>query len=741
MESKLQIKGVTARARILDRAGRYMIAIGGGGIIAAVMGIFVFILGEAYPLFTDPELKQAGSLQQAGKGRGLAIGVDPYREVAFIVGEDGLGFLQTQSGERIHSEQLEGLVEKNWFSAYSWRNGRRLLLGLDDGRVLVSRVGYDLEYSDEERRVLPNFAVKEEVVLDAGKERIVELAYGDDEESRSAIAGITASGKLLVVLRERQQALFGPGRMEQETFNLEGGLKGNPTTVLVDNLVRQVLVGTDQGEMGEWRLEGMDEEPSFRGSFQVAEEGIPVTALAFILGDVSVIVGDGKGNVSTWFQVMEEKTRRFRRIHSFDPHAHPVMRIAPSQRGKQFLTGDAQGMVGLHHMTSEQTLFQMTSGTKGIADLIFAPKADGFLILGTEGKLEHYQLDNAHPDVTSDVLFKKVWYEGYPQPEFVWQSTGGTDEFESKISMIPLAFGTVKGTFYAMLFALPLAILAAIYTAEFASPKVRNLVKPTVEVMAYLPSVILGFLAGLWLAPILESRMVGTLLLFPLVPVIILAAAWAWHQLPETFVRRVAYKGEIYLLTVVALGAVWLSYAVGPWFERMAFGSDFLSWLTREGDVHYDQRNCLVVGFAMGFAVIPLVFTICEDALSSVPRHLRAGSLALGATPWQTAIKVVLPMAIPGIFSASMIGFGRAIGETMIVLMATGNTPIMDWDIFNGMRTIAANIAVELPEAPHHGSLYRVLFLSGLLLFMVTFCINSLAEVVRQRLREKYNRL
>ena len=98
-----------------------------------------------------------------------------------------------------------------------------------------------------------------------------------------------------------------------------------------------------------------------------------------------------------------------------------------------------------------------------------------------------------------------------------------------------------------------------------------------------------------------------------------------------------------------------------------------------------------------------------------------------------------IPIAYP--LTAAMIGFGRAIGETMIVLMATGNTPIMEWNIFNGMRTISANIAVELPEAPHQGTLYRVLFLSGLLLFIATFCLNSLAEVVRQRLRDKYNRL
>ncbi len=143
----------------------------------------------------------------------------------------------------------------------------------------------------------------------------------------------------------------------------------------------------------------------------------------------------------------------------------------------------------------------------------------------------------------------------------------------------------------------------------------------------------------------------------------------------------------------------------------------------------------------MGFAVIPIIFTISEDALSSVPKHLQAGSLALGANRWQTAIRVILPTASPGIFSAVMIGLGRAIGETMIVLMATGNTPIMDWSIFNGFRALSANIAVEIPEAPHGGTLYRVLFLAALLLFFFTFLINTAAELVRQRLRKKYGQL
>ena len=141
----------------------------------------------------------------------------------------------------------------------------------------------------------------------------------------------------------------------------------------------------------------------------------------------------------------------------------------------------------------------------------------------------------------------------------------------------------------------------------------------------------------------------------------------------------------------------------------------------------------------MGFAIVPVIYSIAEEALSNVPKTQIAGSLALGATRWQTVWHLVLLSASPGIFSAVMIGFGRAIGETMIVLMATGNTPILDWNWANGFRTLSANIAVEIPEAPHGGSLYRVLFLAALLLFIVTFVINSLAEVVRQRLRDKYS--
>jgi len=214
-----------------------------------------------------------------------------------------------------------------------------------------------------------------------------------------------------------------------------------------------------------------------------------------------------------------------------------------------------------------------------------------------------------------------------------------------------------------------------------------------------------------------------------------------WEALPHRLRSRLRPGTELAVVVPLCLLGGLLALAVGPAIERLLFGADFKGWLSAATGLIYDQRNALVVGLAMGFAVIPIIFTITEDAFSSVPANLTAASLALGASRWQTALRVVLPTASPGIFSAVMVGFGRAVGETMIVLMATGNTPVMDWSIFNGMRTLSANIAVEIPEAPNGGTLYRVLFLAALLLFAMTFVVNTLAEVVRQRLRERYKAL
>ena len=447
--------------------------------------------------------------------------------------------------------------------------------------------------------------------------------------------------------------------------------------------------------------------------------------------------------MSTW-QVVPPPgggERRLTRIYEFERHKGAVIDISASKREKGFATADATGRCTSTTAPRARPCCRFERGGGALRSVAIAPKADGIVTLDDGGRVAQWQLDNPHPEITWRTLFGKVWYEGYSRPEYVWQSTGGTDDFEAKFSLTPLIYGTLKGTFYALLIAVPLALLAAVYVSEFMHPSLKAYVKPIVEIMAALPSVVLGFLAGLWLAPLVE-RIVPGLFLIPLVlPVVIVAALLAWQLMPIGVRGRIEAGTEVFLLIPVVVAGVWLALVLGGLVEALLLGGNYRGWLLSALGLTYDQRNSLVVGIAMGFAVIPIIFTIAEDSLANVPGHLRAGSLALGANRWQTALRIVLPTASPGIFSAIMIGFGRAVGETMIVLMATGNTPVMDWSIFNGFRAMSANIAVELPEAPEQGTLFRVLFLAAFLLFCLTFVLNTVAELVRLKLRRKYRYL
>jgi phosphate transport system permease protein len=375
-----------------------------------------------------------------------------------------------------------------------------------------------------------------------------------------------------------------------------------------------------------------------------------------------------------------------------------------------------------------------------VSGAAFASRGRTLVVSGPEGKVAAWKLSIPHPEVSLSTLFGKVWYEGYDKPEYVWQSSAATDDFEPKISLVPLIFGTFKATLFAMVFAVPLALLGAVYTSQFMAPELKGRIKPAVEIMAAVPSVVVGFLAGLWLAPLMDKHILAMFITVIMVPMMLLMAVVAWKPLSDTGLGR-RLKGYEFLgmLPVVLLG-IWLSSLIATPIEASAFGGDLKQWLYASLGVRYDQRNSIIIAIALGFAVIPIIFTIAEDALSNVPRNLSAASLALGASRWQTAWRVVLPSALPGVFSAIMIGFGRAVGETMIVLMATGNTPIMSWSLFNGLRSLSANIAVEIPEAPLFGTLYRTLFLSAVLLFALTFVINTAAELLRQRFRKKYGR-
>ena len=470
--------------------------------------------------------------------------------------------------------------------------------------------------------------------------------------------------------------------------------------------------------------------------------GERVTATSLLTGGASLIIGDSGGQISQWFPVRDEDNQhRLRELRRFQLGDDAIVSLLPEPRRRGLVALDQSAQVHLLHTTAERRLLSTALGLQHAPrDAALSPRATRLVVESAEG-LSVFSIRNRHPEVSIRALWGRVWYEHYPEPSFVWQSSSADDDHEAKLSLTPLAFGTLKAALFAMLFAVPLALAGAVYTAHFMAPGLRRKIKPTIETMEALPTVILGFMAGLWLAPYVERNLMAVLNLLIMVPLGVMVFAALWQLSGGAWKRRIRDGWHALILLPVVVALSWLAISLGPPIERAWFDGSMSAWLDQEMGISYDQRNALVVGIAMGFAVIPTIFSIAEDAIFGVPKSLTYGSMALGATPWQTLVRVILPTASPGIFSALMIGLGRAVGETMIVLMATGNTPLMNMNLFEGMRTLSANIAIELPEAEVASSHYRVLFLCAFVLFVFTFLVNTGAEMIRQRLRRKYSAL
>ncbi len=731
-----------ARRLRLDAWTSRLVVAGGLVVIGSILAILAVLAGEVAPLFRPPRADALPLRRFAGVEPlpGAAFGVDEYRQIAFVSAGDGRLHLLALDGEGtpLPPVAVPGLGGARLTAAAALGRSR-YLLATSDGRALAVAMTFSVEWAEGGRKVTARPEFDPPVVVDpAGRRPVLRLAGALPEGGALTVAQLGPRELVLGTVVERRP-LIGPVRREAVLQRLPVELDGEVTALAMDGRGDDLFLGTSRGELVRFDLR--DRARPLRAE-TVRAAPASITVLGLLLGDRTLVVGDAAGGVGTWQVIRPEDAASLRltRIHAFPAHRGPVVAVAVSARDKGFVTADARGDIHVSYGTTGRTLLRLT-GPAGPAALAVAPKADAVLTITPGGELAAWSLVNPHPEVTLEALFGPVWYEGYPRPDYVWQSTGGTDDFESKLSLTPLVFGTLKGTVYALLFAVPLALLAALYVSEFMHPAIKASLKPVVEIMAALPSVVLGFLAGLWLAPMIERVVPGLFLLPPVLVVAILAALGGWQLAPARVRRAVRPGAELVLLVPVVLLSGAAAFGLGLLLERLLLGGDYRHWLLAALGLTYDQRNSLVVGIAMGFAVIPIIFTIAEDSLANVPQPLRAGSLALGATRWQTALRVVLPTASPGIFSAIMIGFGRAVGETMIVLMATGNTPVMDWSIFSGFRALSANIAVELPEAPEGGTLFRVLFLAALLLFGLTFAVNTAAEVVRLRLRRKYRYL
>ena len=729
-----------------DRMAHWGVAAGGLGVILAILLIFFYLLYEVAPLFKGAEISEVRSYQKTEVSQPLFMAVEEQAEIAFRSYSNGyLEFTSTTSGASVSKVFLPVPDGVEITRMVQDSAGSELMAaGLSNGQVILFEQEYRSSWPDNQRVITPviNYPYGEEALdLFSGGSAIEQLAVADSDDKLLIAASVGGELDMAAYLKE-VSFLTGDVSLEKQELKLPR-VEGEISQMLIDPDQIWLYVATQPDQLTVINVANID-SPFRHSQIDLTEGQEAVTELQFLLGGISLLVGDSNGTISQWFMVREEGGRALRKIRSFRLGTEPVERIIPEHRRKGFLATDTSGMLGLFYTTAERVLLRQQMSDKDINGVAVAPRANYLMIdsgNADEHKIRFLRVNNEHPEISWSALWGKVWYESYDEPEFIWQSSASNNDFEAKLSLTPLAFGTLKAAFYAMLMAAPLAIAGAIYTAYFMAPVMRRKVKPVIELMEALPTVILGFLAGLWLAPLVENNLPGIFALLLFIPVGILLFAFTWDNMPSR-IRDVIPDGwQAALLVPVVLISGSIAMSLNGELEQWFFNGDMRTWLTSEMGIPYDQRNALVVGLAMGFAVIPTIFSIAEDAIFSVPKHLSYGSLALGATPWQTLTRVVLLTASPGIFSALMIGMGRAVGETMIVLMATGNTPIMDANIFEGMRTLAANIAVEMPESAVGSSHYRILFLAALVLFLFTFVVNTAAEIVRHRLRKKYSSL
>lgn len=692
------------RRQFIDRLTRRVVRVCGLAILLVMLLLFVWLLWVVVPLFSSPSIGSAQTIRLPASTPSVALGMDTRQKWAWRIDRQGQGMFIPLDAQ---PPSVAFPLAAGEVSAVTSADNGSVLLHSASGLVLVQ----------------PQLTVSHD-------EPVWKFPLGD-----RPLAGSDANATVMSLAHADDSWLIAQGSAQQITLlQYAAGAAPEKFTLAVPD-INQLLLSPDGkllfGVAGNilrvWRI--APEGPVLRDTRTLTSAP---ERIALLSGGSSLLLSDANG-IAQWFDIASET----------GPHLQPIRQFAGAEdRGllfseahrRVFATLSPAGELKLYASKQRGAILsrQLAANAENGA---FSPQGDG-LLLEHGGMLQHYKIDNPWPDISWRNLWQKVWYEHYPSPDYVWQSTSANDEYQGKFSLVPMVMGTLKAAGLAMLFATPLALAAAMYTAWFMAPGLRRWVKPAIEMMGALPSVVIGLIAGLWLAPLLADKLLGVLLLPLMLAGVLLLCSWASLKLPARWRRRLCDEGrEIWiLLPLMLLTGVFCLWLL-PAIEHSLFGQG----LADRFSSGYQQRNLLIAGVAMGFALVPLIFTLAEDAIFSVPASLGQGSLALGATQWQTLTRVVVPGASSGIFAALMIGFGRALGETMIVLMATGNTPVTEGGLLQGVRSLAANVAIEMPEAAAGSGHYRILFLSALVLLVFTLTVNTLAELIRQRLRRRYS--
>ncbi len=865
------------KVALSDKIARQVITIGGLATIAAVLLVVFVLFSNVVPLFREttidaqPLIVNLPASANQSESSILHSGVDEFAEIAWFLDSAGnVSMVAIHDGAILASFPNEATENTPKISAsYRDRGGHQVLLGFEDGKVQIVELKFETSFIKESdiedsiaealsklesntklitsgdsiyrqlsgqliRRQRLSQVVRTELhaaMEDGSAITLVsatpaEITSSFDQSTATKFIAISKTGIASGTLAKKVHQFTGAELFEWTSSF--GALPNNVEATSISSAMvhQQGNLATTclrDGRLAKWRLsESAPELIELTTAVNRSPQKLSadVSVAAPLLGDNTLLVGTGSGHVIGTFLAdgvneSGEQGQHYYAAHPFKISDAKIESIASSPGSRMFAAVDEKSALSLCYAPNDAVLTQKQLDISDIHEMWFSPKQDKLGILA-QGQLRLYGLEVTYPEASFKSFFQPMWYEGYSEPVSVWQSTSAGVDAEPKLSMRPLIFGTLKATFYSLLIAVPLAVMAAVYSSEFLSRSVRLRVKPAIELMAGIPSVVLGFIAALVLASLFREHLFAILLSFFTLIFTLGLVGNLWLLLPQQVYLRMEQYRTLILLFVVPTG-ISLAWLISRPIESLLFGQTLIWWLDAKeapawpgwfllllpicmvgivyasstigtsflrpyaartsaktfaammvvryllttlavllsawilalllssigfdarGTIYgsYQERNALLVGAILGFAIIPIIYTIAEDALQAVPQHLRSASLGCGATPWQTTTRIVLPTAMSGLFGGVMIGFGRAVGETMVVLMAAGNTPVMDVNPFNGYRTLSATLATELPEAARASTHFHTLFLAAFLLFCFTLVANTLAEFVRMRFRKR----
>lgn len=849
-------KRTSWRIRLADTLAAYVIAFGALGTIAAILLVVFVLLWTTIPLLRTGKLADWATTKLPHEFEHVAV--DETGTVLWGLSEDSIEVLSLYDGSLLADFPLQDSQAIRTCSVLS-SDGKQLSLGYSDGTYRTVSLKFDTTLVTKNRLPTtknPKIPFSSEdalyVPFDEVSWRKIFLPPPDwshprkisDQPIVSLDLTFAASANRLSIQKDEyalavsdQKLLFARVETQENMFSGEitelvdtshiaiqsRSQPENPPSVMLLNGSQDALVVWNSGTIDRFRINTRD-ELEFRESVSTTAGTNSITTAIPMTGRQMAVIGTEDGRMQAWLVSTQQATGESNALaeiaprseglmlaHEVDVSEDSIATIACSERQHLVFAGSTTRKVAKVYQLTTDNLVVSQDISHAVRKACFS--SDGQRLICVGEQTASFSVANfMHPQASWKGLFSSVWYQGHDAPEYIWQPASGSGSTEAKLSLIPLLFGTLKATFFAMLVGVPLAIGAAVYTNSFLSTKARSGIKPAMELMANFPAVIIGYVVASVLAPVVRNYLTEFLVLLTLLPITFYYLGLIWNFFPQRFVSRYG-PYQLLFLVVGFVPAITLSLFVSRTVNTTLFAGDLSNWLgNRQGatfggwfclfflsflaiagiasvlntgspkhpsrsarhlalwsliktslmffalgglaagcasfltsqgfdvrqhlTVGYQDGNAMLLGLALGFFVVPIIYTIADDAIQAVPNHLREASAACGASDWQTTTRIVLPAATSGLVSATMLGVGRAAGETMIVLMVAGNTPILDWSPFSGLRTLTSTLAIELPKATKGSTHFHTLFLAALLLFAITLAANWIAELIRAKFRK-----